>query len=140
MEQNQERILPRRPAGSLFPQQESTTTLADDSIPGGNPLVKTGIWADQLGSHPILFGSKAHLQALAASNSPALTTISKCRRDRSRARQAFQTSGEINIVRGGYSCREGLDPTKVTNLINASPGECRPGPLQYSPGYVGPAE
>jgi len=45
-------------SGPLFAQE----------IPAGNPVVETGAWSKDLGKHPILYGSKERLKALAKEN------------------------------------------------------------------------
>ena len=92
--------------------------VAEDNIPAGTPLVKTGIWADQLGTHPILFGPKAHLKALAASDPRPYADIKKMEIDPSKA--AMETSGSIYITAGVIHAVDGLDPKLVKALVNAA--------------------
>ncbi|MEI7904510.1 MAG: hypothetical protein WCI43_03730, partial [Candidatus Firestonebacteria bacterium] len=46
-------------------------------IPAANPIVKTGGWSAILGTHPVLFGSKERLRALAKENPEAYGEIRK---------------------------------------------------------------
>ena len=107
-----------RALSSLLVLLVGNTLSAEDNVPAGNPLVKTGIWADQLGTHPILFGPKAHLKALAASDPRPYREAKKTEFDPSRA--AMETSGETFITAGVIHAVDGLDPKLVKALVNAA--------------------
>ncbi|MEW6237157.1 MAG: hypothetical protein AB1656_17380 [Candidatus Omnitrophota bacterium] len=70
----------------------SVLAFSAEEIPAPAPLIPTGLWADNVGKHPILLGSRSHLQALAKAKPSAYADI--------RSSHSLLADGITNAVEG----------------------------------------